>query len=144
MRPATHIMTWIAAVALGGIAGCAPAIGDSCGASFDCSVNGDRVCDVARPGGACTVYACEADNCPDEAVCVRWRPDPTRLSFTACMQRCEVDENCRMDEGYRCKSVAEITTTPEGGEPIAELVDEMRDDEGRFCVVDPDFVVDEE
>lgn len=143
MRPGTPLCLWIAAAALAVIAGCAPAIGDSCGASFDCSVNGDRVCDVARPGGACTVYGCEADNCPDQAVCVRWRPDPTRLSFTACMQRCEQDSDCRMDDGYRCMSVDMITTTPDGGEPIAETVDQMREDDGRFCVVDPDVVVEE-
>jgi len=111
---------------------CAPAVGDSCNTAFDCSVNGDRQCDLARPNGACTVFSCEADTCPDDGVCVRWRPDPSRLTFTACMRRCENDSNCRQDEGYRCMGAEEITITPEGGAVVAEVVDEERS--GRFCV----------
>ncbi|MFK7988165.1 MAG: hypothetical protein AB8I08_19245 [Sandaracinaceae bacterium] len=111
--------------------GCAPSIGDSCGSSIDCSVNGDRTCDLTRPGGACTIFSCEADNCPDDAVCVRFRPDPSRLAFNACMRRCTQDGDCRFDDGYRCLGVDEITTTPESGEAIAELVDTEVE---RFCV----------
>ena len=109
--------------------GCAPAIGDSCSTNLDCSVTGERVCDLARPNGACTVLGCEADNCPDDAVCVRWRPDPSRLSFTACMKRCNQDSQCREGDGYRCMSAEMITTTPEMGVSIAEVVDLEREDE---------------
>ena len=119
--------------------GCTPVIGDGCNTSTDCSINGDRSCDLARPGGSCTVFACESGNCPDNAVCVRWRPDPSRLSFTACMRTCTVDANCRVDQGYRCLGADELLATPEGGDPIAEVVDTDRADEGRFCVsTDPD------
>ncbi|HJL17849.1 MAG TPA: hypothetical protein RMH99_19445 [Sandaracinaceae bacterium LLY-WYZ-13_1] len=127
-------------------AGCAPSIGDSCNGSLDCSVNGDRTCDRGRPNGACTVYGCEPDTCPDDSVCVRWRPDPSRLSFTACMRRCEDDGSCRVDEGYHCRSACEVQPVePESGPPdcaeetaIAEVVDddwmEMDEPEPRFCV----------
>ena len=118
---------------------CAPAIGDSCNAAFDCSINGDRQCDLARPNGACTVFGCEADTCPDDAVCVRWRPDPSRLTFTACMRRCEEDSGCRTGDGYRCFAAEELTITPEGGDAVAEVVDE--ESVGRFCVAtDPNAV----
>ena len=139
----SHLARWtlVALTALATAVGCTPAIGDSCSTAFDCSVNGDRTCDLARPSGSCTVFGCEADNCPDDSVCVRWRPDPSRLSFTACMRRCEEDSNCRFDDGYRCMAAEEILATPEGGDVIAELVDQERTDSGMFCVAtEPDDI----
>lgn len=133
MRHPAFLFPFALALALSAAAGCAPAIGDSCDTALDCSINGDRQCDLGRPNGACTVFGCEADNCPDDSVCVRWRPDPSRLSFTACMRRCEEDTNCRVDEGFACMAAAEIGTTPEGGDAIAEVVDLERPDE-MFCV----------
>jgi hypothetical protein len=127
----------LAAVALstaGWAAGCSPSIGDPCNTALDCSISGERTCDLARPGGACTVFACEPDTCPDDAVCVRWRPDPSRLSFTACMRSCEEDGDCRVDDGYLCLSDEMIGTTEAGGDPIAEVIDEERMDQGLFCV----------
>lgn len=53
-------------------AACGEEIGDSCTVSSDCSPQGDRICDVASPGGYCTVFGCDVDTCPDEAVCVRF------------------------------------------------------------------------
>ena len=123
--------------------GCTPAIGDSCNTAFDCSVSGDRQCDLARPNGACTIFGCEPDNCPENSVCVRWRPDPSRLSFTACMRRCNQDSNCRVDSGYLCMAAEEIGTTAEGGEPIAEVIDLERTDEGMFCVATEPEIPDE-
>jgi hypothetical protein len=115
--------------------GCSPAIGDSCSTAFDCSITGDRVCDTARPSGACTVYGCEADNCPEDAVCVRFRPEESRLAFTACMRRCEVAGHCRVDQGFACMAAEEILDS-DGVTPLAEVVDE---DVQRFCVAtDPD------
>lgn len=110
-------------------AGCAPAIGDPCQTALDCSITGDRVCDTAQTGGACTVFGCEEGTCPDEAVCVRWRPMESRLEFTACMRRCESDDNCRTDQDYACLAPGDILDT--NGEALAQLIDE---DGGRFCV----------
>lgn len=131
------------ALALALAPGCTPAIGDGCATALNCSINGDRPCDLARPGGACTVFGCEADTCPENAVCVRWRPDPSRLSFTACMRSCEVDAHCRLDEGYECRDAAEVTATEEGGEPIAEVVDLERTDDARFCIATEPNIPDE-
>ncbi|MCB9595566.1 MAG: hypothetical protein H6719_22790 [Sandaracinaceae bacterium] len=130
MRSLGLIVAFFALVALA--PGCSPSIGDSCSTGFNCSINGERTCDLARPNGACTVFSCEADTCPDDAVCVRWRPEPSRLTFTACMRRCENDGNCRVDEGYRCLAAEDILTTADGGDVVAEVVDE--ESIGRFCV----------
>ncbi|MGF1468497.1 MAG: hypothetical protein ACFCGT_20425 [Sandaracinaceae bacterium] len=83
-------------------AGCAPTIGDSCQTSLDCSLNNDRQCDRTVQNGQCTIFSCEADSCPDGSNCVRFRPAPTRLSFTACMRPCRRDGGCRFDAGFRC------------------------------------------
>lgn len=112
-------------------AGCAPAVGDPCQTSVDCSITGDRVCDTAQPGGACSVFGCEEGTCPAEATCVRWRPSESRLEFTACMRRCESDAGCRVDEGYACVSPEDEAVADPSGMPLAELIDE---DATRFCV----------
>lgn len=110
--------------------GCAPEIGAPCQSALNCSITGDRTCDASAPGGMCTVFGCEEGTCPPEATCVRWRPMESRLAFTACMRRCEVDGHCRVDEGYACLTPSAIVD-PSTGEPLAELVDT---DEVSFCV----------
>lgn len=54
--------------------GCGSEIGDSCQFSSECSAAGDRICAAGEglPGGYCTVFGCDYDTCPDEAVCVRF------------------------------------------------------------------------
>lgn len=106
-------------------AGCAPTIGDGCGSATNCSVNGDRQCDLFQPGGACTVFDCQADSCPDNAVCVRFNPDEPRLAVVACMRRCESDSNCR--GGYHCTSAEELGN--------AAVID-LDPPGGLFCVAD--------
>lgn len=82
--------------------GCAPRIGDGCYTQTNCSINGDRVCDVTQPGGYCTVFDCSPDTCPDDSVCVRFEPDTARLSRNVCMRRCSGNGDCRQDKGYSC------------------------------------------
>ena len=76
------------------LVGCRNNIGDACGSSSDCSVTGDRQCDLAQPGGYCTVFACDPDTCPQGA-CVEWRFVPTRTAETWCMKTCDNDSWCR-------------------------------------------------
>lgn len=83
-------------------AGCTPRIGDSCSTSTNCSINGDRLCDTSQPGGYCLVPDCQADRCPDDAVCVRFRSDEPRLAISFCMKGCASDGDCREGDGYRC------------------------------------------
>src|SRR5690242_18467125 len=46
--------------------GCKPKIGDECKTSTDCSVTGDRLCDITQPSGYCTIFNCEEPgSCPD-------------------------------------------------------------------------------
>jgi hypothetical protein len=96
-------------LALAGELGCARKIGDACALSTDCSINGDRLCDTTQPGGYCTIFNCEPDKCPDEAVCMAFTDDAcasvqsassVRFQRTFCMKWCDTDGDCR--EGYRC------------------------------------------
>ena len=98
--PRTPARSVLLALALGllSVAGCAPEIGDKCSVSTDCSVNGDRICDTAQPGGYCTVQGCDPDSCPNGGVCVEWRFEPSRTTATYCMSRCR--SSCR--NGYEC------------------------------------------
>lgn len=98
----------IAALLIVPALGCAPEIGDECETALDCSSQGSRLCDRTQPGGYCTIRGCERGSCPEEAVCVRFRPDVERLSVTYCMYACEEDDDCRNDEGYRCTSASEF------------------------------------
>ncbi|MDQ3037280.1 MAG: MSCRAMM family adhesin SdrC [Myxococcota bacterium] len=130
--------SWIGLVMLCGVAaiGCAPQIGDSCSNSSNCSINGDRLCDTAQPGGYCTIFDCQPDRCPDQSVCVRFNPQPSRRAILACMRACNGDGDCRGE--YRCASPEELMET--GLE--AEVIDTARGP--RFCVarVDPTEIVD--
>jgi hypothetical protein len=96
------------------VAGCAPEIGDACETSTDCSQGGERLCDVASPGGYCTVFDCEAGKCPEEASCVVFGASPSTVDAcmnqsgsvpsqrSFCMLTCEESSDCRADEGYAC------------------------------------------
>lgn len=110
------------------VGGCKKKIGDPCVRSTDCSIRGDRVCDLSHrvtnagtpsPGGSgeCTIEACGADSCPKEAECVKVYGsdfltiacDPTREDrATACEGEsctdecldgvCPPQDDCRANE----------------------------------------------
>ena len=110
--PRPLLPRWIsfALVAFG--VGCTPKIGDECVTALDCSPLGDRLCDSTQPAGYCTIFNCEPDTCPDEAVCVAFKEvlDPAcgslddsrfgRFGRTFCMRICEESDDCRA--GYEC------------------------------------------
>jgi hypothetical protein len=93
------------------LAGCTPNIGNSCSLSTDCSQLGDRLCDTSQPGGYCTVFNCEPDQCPN-SVCVAFATslDPScgpsnggrwpRFERSYCMAPCDDSSNCRGN--YTC------------------------------------------
>jgi hypothetical protein len=109
---------------------CAPRLGDGCERSADCSVQGDRICDLAQPGGYCTIADCEPGGCGDEGVCVRWQPDEPRVSRTWCMANCD---NCDRDR-YACRSAAQLNEGREAA--LVEVVDSKKSQ--RFCVLRED------
>jgi hypothetical protein len=136
-------------------AGCAPRLGDGCKVSSDCSVNGDRACDIAEPGGYCTIVDCSPGGCGDEGYCVRFRPDQPRLSRNYCMAKCSNNRDCNRD-AYACRSSRQLNDQNGNGqvgvEPgekvdtpieradqneqqdrIAEIIDDKEN--GKFCVV---------
>jgi hypothetical protein len=82
MGPASPRTLLLALLALLGLAACQAKIGDECLRSTDCSIRGERVCDlshrvndqgVVTPSGEgeCTVDGCGRDSCPKEAACIK-------------------------------------------------------------------------
>ncbi|HSN81608.1 MAG TPA: hypothetical protein VLS88_03435 [Polyangiales bacterium] len=121
-----------------GMMGCQQNIGDACGSSTDCSLTGDRQCDLAQPGGYCTVFSCDPDTCPQGA-CVEWRFIPSRTAETWCMKTCNDDRNCRSE--YSCVLPSAIDrngqfdpTLPQD-EQVARIIDlEGNPTDSRICV----------
>jgi hypothetical protein len=113
-------LVWVLLASLGALAGCAPKIGDKCSVSTDCSAQGDRLCDPTQPDGYCTIFNCEPNKCPSEAVCVAFNEAScsspalaARFQRTFCMLACKSDSDCR--SGYRC-----LDTT---SDPARQVVD---------------------
>jgi hypothetical protein len=113
---AAPAMTWLRAVlvlgSLMGGFGCKPKIGEDCATSVDCSLSGDRLCDVTLPGGYCTVFNCEPNGCPEEAACVAFSEGTcstaavsVRFRRTFCMRTCEDDSDCR-GGSYHCIDIS--------------------------------------
>jgi hypothetical protein len=76
---------------------------------MDCDINGTRICDLASPGGYCTIQGCDVGTCPaGEGSCVQFRADEPRLTDSFCMYSCSSNSDCRTDEGYRCVSAASV------------------------------------
>ena len=70
----SKILTNSVAVLLlfGALGACSRTIGDACVQNVDCSIAGDRFCDIASPAGYCTIEGCDWNTCPDGAACVRF------------------------------------------------------------------------
>jgi hypothetical protein len=100
--------------ALLGAVACTPKIGDKCQVSTDCSVQGDRLCDISQPDGYCTQLNCHSASCPpDEGSCVlfdsaipgcgfddRASPLGSRVARSSCIANCTTNNDCR--SGYVC------------------------------------------
>lgn len=142
-KPPRSRLRWarlsLAGIVLFALAGCTPTIGDKCQVSTDCSIRGDRQCDVSQPGGYCTQLNCRGNSCSDEASCVlfgsavpgcnyddRSGPFGSRVARSFCMAKCETNSDCR--DGYTC---ADPRTAPWN----AVILD---DDQGkRSCLAIP-------
>lgn len=120
--------------------GCGPAIGDDCKSSIDCSSQNNRVCDRQQPGGYCTLLGCENDSCPNDAICVTFRPEPERLSVRWCMAACDVTGDCRDDEGYACRTAQQLNAV-NPDEPLVASVSYRPN--AKFCVVPPQKLMSE-
>jgi hypothetical protein len=88
--------------------GCGAEIGDPCvvdtdrenAAILSGSALNDRTCDVNEEGGYCTIFGCDYDTCPSEAVCVKFfdgdfanQPcDPLTEGIST--MNCTLDEEC--------------------------------------------------
>ena len=123
------LLARLALLACIALVGCADEIGDECETALDCSQSGSRACDRTQPGGYCTIRGCERGTCPEEAVCVKFRPEAERLAVTYCMYRCEDNGDCRDDEGYQCTSMGML-----GDGMEAEVLDGPKK---KFCSAEP-------
>ncbi len=79
-RTAPPLLLALGLGALGG--GCKSEIGDACKRSQDCSLQGERTCDLSyridengieriNGNGECTIDGCSRGSCPEEAACVK-------------------------------------------------------------------------
>ena len=89
MRAANLTLLLLAAVT-----GCDVEIGDACTQNVDCSPAGDRVCDIAQPGGYCTIEGCDEGTCPEESLCVRFFPAEFLTVPCASARDCGADQEC--------------------------------------------------
>lgn len=111
---------------------CQPAIGDDCNSSVDCAPNGGRICDLASPGGYCTIQGCDPNGCPESALCVEWLYEQNRTSTTYCMEKCSNSSDCDRN-GYRCVREGDPELISAEGESLARVTDfDGRADNG-FC-----------
>ena len=120
--------------------GCQPEIGDECQTAIDCSALGDRLCDTSQPGGYCTEFNCEPDQCTDEAACISFNIelDPAcrslddarfgRYGRTFCMFVCEDDTDCR--SGYQC-----VTPASQGSRIIDLTTETDNPQDTKVCLV---------
>jgi hypothetical protein len=115
---------------------CGQNIGDACESALDCSSQGSRLCDQTQPNGYCTIRGCEKGTCPDNSVCVKFRPAQERLAVTYCMYECDEDSDCRNDEGYQCARASDFGANSSGE---AEILGNASQ---RFCAAKPKTPVD--
>jgi len=147
------------------VVGCGKEIGDACALSSECSAQGDRICDIASPGGYCTVFGCDFDTCPEESVCVRFFSvsssnltcDPLEEDISE--DRCTPDELCTFGgscvprsaefrycmkkcggngdcrNNYECRD--EEAMRIRGGEPVLRPEQSYSDNLQDFCAPTP-------
>jgi hypothetical protein len=96
---------------------CPRRIGDGCATSTECSINGDRFCDISALGGYCTMVGCDSNTCPDNALCIEFYSDSNRLVRRFCMAACNSDSDCR-GQGYQC--VRPTVTDPNASCPAVD------------------------
>jgi hypothetical protein len=75
-------------------ASCRREIGDACKNSIECSYETDRLCDIAQPGGYCTVEGCDERTCPDDSVCIRFFP----RQYLTMAKPCQAATDCAPEE----------------------------------------------
>jgi hypothetical protein len=135
-------------------AGCDAKIGDSCSSSTDCSPSNTRICDLASPGGYCTVGGCDVGTCPDDAICVQYfsvvnvdrtcagpadctldeictvggKCAPRSSEVRFCMNGCGSHGDCR--SGYECRDVERMGA--HGGQPVRRE-GQLDEDLPAFC-----------
>lgn len=144
-----------AAIAL--LSACSKDIGDACIVSSDCSPNGDRLCDIASPGGYCTIQGCDYSTCPEDSACIRFFTgsfanlacDPATEDALGGTNACSEDELCsleghcvpRSSEVRYCMKTCSSNDDCRGGYECRDL--DLMKEHGGEPVLAPGEVVDE-
>jgi hypothetical protein len=161
----TALITLTALAALSLLVGCGSEIGDSCSINAECSPQGDRHCDTTSPAGYCTIFGCDFDTCPSEAVCVRFFSVMTNIPCDPATEdrgsdACTPDELCTLAgfcvpraaelracmracsrdsdcrSGYECRDAEGMKL--HGGEPVPEPGKVVEGELQPFCAVAPE------
>lgn len=105
--------------------GCQRRIGSPCRTSVDCSIRGERICDLShlvdgdgnqdpQGRGECTIDGCSPGSCPKEGICIQVYSteflsvacDPEREDRTREENRCDNNEIC-LPEGL-CADISSV------------------------------------
>lgn len=115
---------FLSSLAALGLAACGHSIGDSCQANVDCDPNGNRYCDLASPGGYCTMEGCDSDTCPGDSVCIRFFEQlPTKpCDQETADEDCLPSERCLCDCGHPDQPGVCLTPTEVGSAADGTLV----------------------
>jgi len=112
-RPQSSLLAFALATMVVAAFGCSRRIGNECKLSFDCSLRGERICDLsylvdeegfesADGKGECIIEGCTATSCPNEGVCVQIYStqflsvacDPTLEDRPDGLDDCDANEVC--------------------------------------------------
>ncbi len=109
----------VALVAL--LPACQPEIGDPCRVSRDCSIRGERQCDLSNApqsksgeAGECTIENCSFGSCPDEAVCIKtYGSDFLTVAFDPALE--DVWTSCKGNEDNAETCICDDPGAPRNG-----------------------------
>lgn len=101
-------------------AGCKKKIGDACRRSTDCSLQGERICDLSHrvnssgfptPNGSgeCTIEGCGRGACPKEAACVKVY-DSDFLSVACDPAQEDLATYCDLESDAECEAAGCLPT----------------------------------
>ena len=75
-------------------------IGDACSNNSDCDPS--LYCELVFTGGYCTSNCASAVPCPEGGTCFCLSDSGFGCDYSICLDQCETDADCRVDEGYVC------------------------------------------
>ncbi len=133
LQPRLQTFALLALAALA-VTGCRRRIGDACRRSTDCSLRGERICDLSNRvngqgvrtssgSGECTIEGCGRGTCPDVGTCVKVYGSDF-LSVACDPAREDIATYCELDDAAACEAAGCLPST----EDVSEYVCPPSDD----------------